>query len=287
MTAIPLKHDDVYYPESDGEPMAETELHREVMTDLINGLKRRYVSAPDVYVGGNMFFYEVQGDPSSSFSPDVFLVKGVPKELGGIPNELRRIYKIWEEGEVPCFIIEVTSAKTRGEDTGSKRIRYERLGCEEYFLFDPEGDYLDTRLQGYHLERGRYQRLAANPDGSLFSRTTGLILRVEGKKLRLVDAVTGEELPWDEEIESRRKEAEERAAREAEARRAAEVRAARDRERADREAEARRAAEERAARDKERADQAESRAAREAEARRAAEEEIARLRRELEERNRS
>jgi len=273
MTAIPLKHDDVYYPESDGEPMAETPLHRKVMTDLIDGLTRRYASDPDVYVGGNMFLYEVRGDPSSSFSPDVFVVKGGPKDLGGIPNELRRIYKIWEEGEVPCFLIEVTSAKTRGEDTGSKRIRYERLGCEEYFLFDPEGDYLRPRLQGYCLERGRYQPLAANPDGSLFSRTTGLILRVEGRRLRLVEAATGEELPWDDEIESRRREAderaalaEERAAREAEARYAAEERAARDRERADREAEARSAAEERAAQ---------------------AEEEIARLRRELEERNRS
>ncbi|HYO14833.1 MAG TPA: Uma2 family endonuclease [Thermoanaerobaculia bacterium] len=205
MAAIPLKHDDVYYPESDGQPMAETDLHRVVMTDLINGLARRYASAPDIYIGGNLFFYDVQGNPRSSFSPDVFVVKGVPKEL-------RRIYKIWEEGKVPCFIVEVTSAKTRNEDTGSKKTRYERLGCEEYFLFDPEGDYLNPRLQGYRLEKGGYQPLPANPDGSLFSRTTGLILRVEGQRLRLVNAVTGEELLWDEEIDLRRKEAEERAA---------------------------------------------------------------------------
>jgi Uma2 family endonuclease len=196
MAAIPLKHDDVYYPDSDGEPMAETQLHRVVMTDLINGLTRRYASAPDVYVNGNMFFYDVQGDPSSSFSPDVFVVKGVPKEM-------RRTYKIWEEGAVPCFVVEVTSDKTRREDTGSKKARYERLGCEEYVLFDPEGDYLDPRLQGYCLERGRYQALAPNPDGSLYSRTTGLMLRVEGNRLRLVDAVSGEELLWDEEIEPR------------------------------------------------------------------------------------
>ena len=251
MAAIPLKHDDVYYPDSDGEPIAETPLHRVVMSDLINGLTRRYASDPEVYVGGNMFFYEVQGDPGSSFSPDVFVAKGVP-------NELRRVYKIWEEGEVPCFIVEVTSAKTRNEDTGSKKNRYERLGCEEYVLFDPEGDYLNPRLQGYCLERGRYQPLPPNPDGSLFSRTTGLILRVEGIKLRLIDAITGEKLLWDEEYEPRLKEVEELAAL--------------AQERAAREAEARRAAEERAA-------QAERRAAQ-------AEEEIARLRRELEERNR-
>jgi Uma2 family endonuclease len=266
MTAIPLKHDDVYYPESDGEPMAETPLHRMVMSDLINGLTRRYASDPEVYVGGNMFFYEVQGDPGSSFSPDVFVAKGVP-------NELRRIYKIWEEGEVPCFILEVTSAKTRSEDMGSKKARYERLGCEEYFLFDPEGDYLKPRLQGYGLERGQYQPLPSNPDGSLFSRTTGLILRAEGLKLRLVDAGTGEELLWDEEYEPHLKEVKERAAQ-------AEARVIQAEERATGETEARRAAEKRAA-------QAEERAAGEAAARRAAEEEIARLRRELEERNRS
>ncbi|HYO13935.1 MAG TPA: Uma2 family endonuclease, partial [Thermoanaerobaculia bacterium] len=66
MAAIPLKHDDVYYPESDGQPMAETDLHRVVMTDLINGLTRRYASAPDIYIGGNLFFYDVQGNPRSS-----------------------------------------------------------------------------------------------------------------------------------------------------------------------------------------------------------------------------
>lgn len=193
MAAIPLKHEDVYYPDSDGKPFAETGLHFEVMCSLINGLMRRYSSTPDVYVSGGMLLYDVEGDPSSSFSPDVFVVKGISKEL-------RRVYKVWEEGRFPCFIIELTSDETRHEDTSSKKDRCERLGCEEYFLFDPWGDYLDPRLQGYRLEDGRYQPLAANPDGSLFSRTTGLILRVEGYKLRLIEAATGEKILWAEEI---------------------------------------------------------------------------------------
>jgi Uma2 family endonuclease len=254
MAAIPLKHDDVYYPESDGQPMAETDLHREVMTDLINGLKRRYAQAPDVYVSGNLFCYDVQGNPRSSFSPDVFLVKGVPAGR-------RRVFKLWEEGRVPCLVFEITSDSTHREDE-SKRERYRRLGVEELVLFDPLGDYLAPQLQGYRLDNGAYRPIKSDPAGSLFSGTTDLFIRVEGSKLRLVDAATGEELLWDEEIEPRLTE---RAAREAEARHAAEARATR-------EAEARRAAE--------------ARAAREAEARRAAEDEIARLRRELEERNR-
>jgi Uma2 family endonuclease len=239
MAAIPLKHDDVYYPESDGQPMAETDLHREVMTDLINGLKRRYAQAPDVYVSGNLFFYDVQGNPRSSFSPDVFLVKGVP------PGH-RRVFKLWEERKVPSLVFEITSDSTHREDEAKKQ-RYQRLGVEELVLFDPLGDYLDPQLQGYRLDNEVYRPIKPNPDGSLTSQTTGLILRVEGNKLRLVDAVNGEELEWDGEIKPRLTE--------------------------------------RALQAEERAARAEEHAAREAEARRAAEKEIARLRRELEERD--
>jgi Uma2 family endonuclease len=221
-----------------------------VITDLINGLKRRYAQTPDVYVSGNLFFYDVQGNPRSSFSPDVFMVKGVP-------SGRRRVFKLWEEGKVPCLVFEITSDSTHREDE-SKKERYQRLGVEELVLFDPLGDYLAPQLQGYRLDNGLYRPIKPNPDGSLFSRTTDLFLRVEGSKLRLVDAVTGEELPWDEEIEPRLTE---RAVR-------AEERAIRAEERAVQEAEARRAAEERAAQDKERAAQAERRAAQ-------AEEEIA------------
>ena len=48
MNAIPLQRDDVYYPESDGQPMAETDLHRNEMYDLIHALRRRYRDVPDV-----------------------------------------------------------------------------------------------------------------------------------------------------------------------------------------------------------------------------------------------
>ncbi len=68
-------------------------------------------------------------------------------------------------------------------------------------LFDPYGDYLRPRLQGYRLEEGRYQPIPLAEDGTLLSRTTGLIFRPEGRRLRLVDAVTGKPLPWHDEME--------------------------------------------------------------------------------------
>lgn len=194
MNAIPLQRDDVYYPESDGQPMAETDLHRDEMFDLIHALKRRYRDVPDVYVTGNLFFYYVQGDPRAVVAPDLFLVKGVAKGR-------RRTYKLWEEGRVPSLVIEITSDSTRHEDLSKKKLCYERLGIEEYFLHDPYQDYLRPALQGFRLIDGRYQRIEPELGGSLRSRSTDLLLRVDGLRLRLVDAVSGEPLLWDDEIE--------------------------------------------------------------------------------------
>lgn len=214
MTTIPLQ-DDAEYPYSDGKPMAESDLHRDEMADLIAALQRRYRDSPDLYVSGNLLLYYHQGDPLSVVAPDVFLVRGVP-------NHPRKNYKLWEEGHVPNLVIEVTSDATRDEDLDKKKDTYERLGVEEYFLHDPEGDYLSPRLQGYRLDNGRYRVIRPNPDGSLESRATGLTLQVEGKNLRLIDSVTGERLPWINELEDRLRDLKSRVAEATAARKALE-----------------------------------------------------------------
>lgn len=89
----------------------------------------------------------------------------------------------------------MTSDSTRDEDLGRKRSLYEQWGVEEYFLHDPRKDYLEPALQGYRLVDSRYQKIAPEPDGSLLSRTTGLRLRREGNRLRLIDPATGASLP--------------------------------------------------------------------------------------------
>ncbi|HEV7514819.1 MAG TPA: Uma2 family endonuclease [Thermoanaerobaculia bacterium] len=200
MTAIPLSRT-IEYPESDGRPMAETQAHGQVLLDLYHALSQRYAEVPDVYVWFNMLLYFVQGDPRACVAPDVFLVRGVDKRE-------RRTYKVWEEGRAPSLVCEVTSKSTRDEDVITKKEVYERLGVEEYFLFDPLVEYLRPSLQGYRLIGGRYQGLAPQRGGSLESRTTGLRFVVEGKRLRLRDAETDEPLPWQEEDVMARRAAE-------------------------------------------------------------------------------
>lgn len=221
MAAIPLE-DDHYYPESDGEPMAESDLHQDEMYALKSALRRRFEEAPDVFVGSNMFVYYQKGNRQAVVAPDVFLVQGVPKLLPG--GRKRRKYLLWEERQVPCLVAELTSETTRDQDLDFKKSLYQRLGVTEYFLFDPEGDYLSPRLQGFRLEQGRYQPIPAEPDGSLASVTTGLLFQVNGETLRLVDPKTGAVVPREqEEIEARRR-AEKEARAEIEARRRAEER---------------------------------------------------------------
>lgn len=191
MAAIPLHRQEIEYPDSDGQPMAESTLHRRVMSDLIEALERRFEGDPGVWVGGNLLLYYVEGNPRFSVSPDVLLAP--------VAKWDRPIYKLWEEGQPPRFVIEVTSSTTRREDLGKKKDLYQRLGIEEYILFDPLGDYLKPRLQGHRLQAGRYVPIALQPDGSLLSRVTGLVLRPEGTDLRLFDARTGERILWDRE----------------------------------------------------------------------------------------
>lgn len=222
MRMPPLEHRE--YPSSDGRPMAETTLHRKVMSYVIQGLECRFAKVPGVWVGGNLLLYYEKGNPKKSVSPDVLLVQDIQKWN-------RNVYLLWEE-KPPALVFEITSHSTRSEDTGKKKSLYERLGVSELVLFDPYGEYLDPRLQGYRLERGRYQPIALNSDGSLDVRTAGVTARPAGERLRLVDTRTGEKLLWIEELdaalqqEALARRAAEKLAEEIAARRDAEERAA-------------------------------------------------------------
>lgn len=206
----------VDYPESDGEPMAETDLHRDEMAETIDTLKDRYRDAPDVYVAGNLFIYYEEGNPAARFAPDVFVVFGVPKRQ-------RRTYRLWEEKIAPAVVFEFTSRETWLEDRGNKKALCASLGVAEYFMCDPAGEYLRPPLQGFRLEGREYRAIAPDAEGMLFSETLGLRLNLDGGRLSLVDPATGARLLRSEEAREAHRQAEARAAAEQEARRRAEA----------------------------------------------------------------
>ena len=182
----------VHYPDSDDEPMGESFLHIDVAADARAVLVAHHIDRPDACVGCNNFVYYEEGNTEAVVVPDVFVVFGVPKRTD------RRVFKVWEEGAVPDFVLEVTSKSTQDNDERDKRDLYERLGVTEYWQFDPTGDYLDPMLKGRALGAdGKYRELEfERRDGGLclFSKVLGLDLRLEEGRLRFFDPKRGEYL---------------------------------------------------------------------------------------------
>lgn len=184
MSSLKEKYDEVIeYPERDGKPMGETPVHRRLMTELIFQLENLFEKKKDVYVSGNMMMYYVEGEPEKTFSPDIFVVRGVKQEM-------RRIYKIWEEGgHAPDVVIELSSRKTWKEDFGKKMDLYAALGVKEYFIFDPEYPKRRKSLSAYRLSSGKYVEVLVS-GGRVMSKELGLELVDTGETLRLFNPKT-------------------------------------------------------------------------------------------------
>ncbi len=176
------------YPTSDGKPMAETDLHRDLMTELIQTLRWWFGDRPDVYVSGNLLVHYEKGNKRVHVSPDVFVVPGVG-------NHRRENYLLWEEGRGLDFVIETTSKTTMMEDIETKYNLYvEKLAVKEYVLFDPREEYLKPSFQVYHRFGSGFRRVKPS-DGRFRSKVLGLDLERDGNQLRLRDPATGERLP--------------------------------------------------------------------------------------------
>jgi Uma2 family endonuclease len=203
------------YPTSDGKPMAETDLHRDLLADGIGTLKNFYADRPGVYVSGNLLLYYEEGDKRKHVSPDIFVVRGVGMRR-------REYYLLWEEGKAPEVIIEMTSKTTRREDLGKKwRLYRDTLKVKEYFLFDPWEEYLKPSMQGFRLRGGDYHPIRW-VENRLPSQVLGLHLEREGAILRFYDPAIGRWLLTSAEradVEAQRAEVAEKWA-EAEAKRA-------------------------------------------------------------------
>jgi Uma2 family endonuclease len=197
------------------------------MLTLIPTLREFFKSQRLVYVGGNLLMVYQRGSKRKHVSPDLFVVRGVG-------NHLRENFLIWEEGKAPELVIEFTSRSTRKEDLQTNYALYrDVLKVKEYFLFDPNAEYLKPPLQGHRLRGGKYLAIRG-VEGRLPSRVLGLHLERAGSDLRLWDPATGQWLltPAEtrqqadearQQADEARQQAEAEARREAAARRQAEA----------------------------------------------------------------
>lgn len=184
---------EVYYPESDGEPMAETDKHRNLILYLISCLEIFFADREDIYVSGNIMFYYVEGDATQVVAPDVMVCFGIPKGE-------RTSYKTWEENDVvPSVVIEISSRGTWTKDRIEKRLLYESLGVEEYYIFNPLFPKNSPSFLAYRLENNELNSVKIEY-GRIKSEVLGLELVETEKTLRLFNPETGEFLKTTEEF---------------------------------------------------------------------------------------
>ena len=214
--------DDVFYPSSDGKPMAENMWQADAILNTVGDLRAIH---PEALVAADILMYPEEGNRYNSIAPDVLVAFG-------IGTHKRSSYKVWEEGKPPDWVLEVASPSTEEKDRCSKRDDYAAMGVKEYWLFDAKGDVFPDgtpRLQGLELKNGKYAPLEsrlADGERMIRSEVLGLDVRTEGELLRFRNPQTGRDIRHRPEVEVAAEQEAARADREAAARAAAEARIA-------------------------------------------------------------
>ena len=193
------------FPDTDDEPMADTEDNQALMIDTIFALRHRL--EPDGHhVGGNLLVYYNRAsglDPGTLWvSPDVFVA------LGSGP-ERRKKWETWIEGKFPELIVEFASPSTSDRDVGEKVDLYGRLGAQEYYIFDPI-PLLQQPFQAYHRVGRRLVAQPVGPEQRIVSAVTGLIFGIVDGWLRVIDPATALPLRIPDEERAARIAAEQR-----------------------------------------------------------------------------
>ncbi len=155
------------YPESDGKPMADTDLHLYWIKRIQDMIETYFSQNPEVYISGNIMMYDIEGPMRTAVSPDILVAFGLGQKF-------RRTYKVWEEGKPPDFVMEFSSKRTYRNDLDEKMALYARMNIPDYFLYDPDRRHLPSPLMGFRLVAGTYVEIAPDSDGGIRSEILDL-----------------------------------------------------------------------------------------------------------------
>ena len=132
---------EIIYPDSDGKPMADNTKQFELIVEIKKGLDLLYINEPNVFIAGDLFWYPVQGQSKIVTAPDVMVVFGRPKGDRGS-------YRQWEEDNIaPQVVFEILSPSNDRIEMSKKLLFFDRHQVEEYYLYDPETNFLDIWIR--------------------------------------------------------------------------------------------------------------------------------------------
>ena len=181
MTAITARELEMQMPDArkllSDEPEMESSLHYMQLLLLVTCLEWAWQERDDFFIGANLtiYFSRQQLKNHDFRGPDLFLVKNTTREP-------RNSWVVWEEdGRYPDLIIELLSDSTANTDRTLKRDLYaERFHTPEYFYFSPD----TLEFAGFRLDINKYELIAPNPQGWLWSETLGFFLGICDRQLR-------------------------------------------------------------------------------------------------------
>lgn len=184
----------VVYPESDGQPMSDNTRQFRWIVTIHGGIDGIFRHDESVFVAGNLLWYPVEGDNKTRAAPDVLVAFGRPKGDRGS-------YLQWLEDNIaPQVLFEVASPGNRAGQLTTKFSFYERYGCEEYYLYDPD----TGELFGW-IRSG--DRLVAIPDmNGWMSPRLGVRFELHDGELRLFGPDGQRFLTYTELVEQRDQE---------------------------------------------------------------------------------
>ncbi len=146
--------DDTFYPESDGNLMADNMTQARYMSLLRGGIDAVFRDRPDVLVAMDLLWYPVYGEPGTVAAPDVMVVLGRPRGD-------RRSYKQWEEGGIPPQVVfEIRSHNNSPQDVFRYHDFYQEHGVEEFYYYEPE----DASFIGFQREENHLRFIKSSPN---------------------------------------------------------------------------------------------------------------------------
>ena len=136
--------EEIIYPSSDGQPMAESTIQYELIVKIKEGCESLFKDDPNVFVAADLLWYPVEGRPEISQAPDTMVIFGRPKgdRLSYIQHR--------EDNIGPQVVFEIRSHNDSNTKMNKKLSFYQRYGVEEYYLYDPQRNELEgwQRIEG-------------------------------------------------------------------------------------------------------------------------------------------
>ncbi len=138
---VARKHEEIFYPECDGKPMADNTLQFHWIMTIEGNLETLFKNRSDVFVAGDLLWYPVERKPDIRQAPDVLVAFGRPKGHRGS-------YLQWKESNQPLQVVfEILSPGNRAGEMSRKFAFYEQYGVEEYYVYDPDRGKLEGWLR--------------------------------------------------------------------------------------------------------------------------------------------